>query len=281
MSAIVPWTCPSCRGAVSTPYCPECGERPLRPHELTLRGLGEQVFEAFTNIDSRVLRSFRYLLTRPGFLTVAFLQGRRKPYLGPVPLFLVANVLFFAAESVSGGTVFSTPLDSHLHTQPWSPLAQTLVTSRLEALHTTMPLYAPRFDSAVALHARSLILLMALSFSILPLIVFRRGRHPFGAHAVFSLHLYAFMLLLFCVATMVPAVNLLHGGVRSTSEDLDHVLSIGLLVACAIYLYVAIALVYGGSRRRRVLQSIALTVAAAAIVLGYRFALLLITLYSA
>jgi hypothetical protein len=281
MIATVPWTCPSCRGAVSTPYCPQCGERPLRPRELTLRGLGEQAFEAFTSIDGRLLRSFRCLVTRPGFLTVAFLQGRRKPYLGPVALFLVANVLFFGTESLTGGTVFSTPLESHLHTQPWSPLAQTLVAQRLEALHTTAGLYAPRFDGAVALHARSLILLMAVSFAVLPGLVFRRGRHPFAAHAVFSLHFYAFTLLLLSVGTLVPAVNMLHGGVRSTSENLDHVLSIALMTGCAVYLYFAIGAVYGGSRMARVLRCIALTVAASAIVLGYRFVLLLITLYSA
>ena len=113
--------------AVRSPYCPDCGERPLRPRELTLRGLVAQAFEAFTNIDGRVLRSFRALITRPGLLTVAFLQGRRVPYIGPVSLFLVTNVLFFATESLTGGTVFSTPLESHLHTQPWSPLAQALV----------------------------------------------------------------------------------------------------------------------------------------------------------
>lgn len=286
MIATVSWTCPSCRGAVSTPYCPQCGEQPLRPRELTLHGLAEQVFEAFTNIDGRLLRSFRCLVMRPGLLTVAFLEGRRKPYLGPVALFLVANVLFFAVESLTGGTVLSTPLDSHLYKQPWSPLAQTLVTHRLDALHTTAALYAPGFDAAAAVHARSLILLMALSFAVLPGLVFRRGRHPFAAHAVFSLHLYAFLLLLFCVVTTVEAVNVSHGGAGSTS--LDQALSTGLVVACATYLYLAIGTVYpstplgagGGSRTARMLRAIALSVAAAAIVLGYRFVLLLITLYS-
>ena len=280
MIATVPWICPSCHATVSTPYCPACGERPLRPHELTLRGLGEQVFEAFTNIDGRLLRSVRCLVSRPGLLTVSFLQGRRKPYLGPVALFLVANVLFFGIESMTGGTVFSTPLESHLQTQPWSPLAQVLVTRRLEALQTTAALYAPRFDSAIALHARSLILLMALTFAIVPRLVFRRGDHPFAAHAVFSLHLYAFLLLLLSVGTLVPAVTV-EGGVRAMPDSLDHVLSIVLMVSCAVYLYFAIRRVYGGSRMDRLLRSLVLTVAAAAIVLGYRFVLLLLTLYSA
>jgi hypothetical protein len=223
-----PWTCPSCNGIVSTPYCPTCGERPLLPQELTLRGFLHQAFEAFTNIDGRLLRSFRCLV----------------------------------------------------RTQPWSPLAQTLVADRLEVLHTTAELYAPRFDTAVALHARSLILLMALSFAFMPAIVFRRGRHPIAVHAVFTLHLYAFLLLLFCVATTMPAVNLLHGGVRSTSDNLDHALSIGLMVACAVYLYFAIGRVYGGAGVGNAVRAAGLSIGMSAIVLGYRFVLLLITLYS-
>src|SRR4249920_2508411 len=89
------WTCPSCNREVDTRYCPGCGERPLRDRELTLRGFVDQLVQAFTSIDGRLIRSFRYLVTRPGSLTVAFLQGRRKPYLGPIQLFLLANVLFF------------------------------------------------------------------------------------------------------------------------------------------------------------------------------------------
>jgi hypothetical protein len=281
MIATVPWNCPSCRVTISSPYCPGCGERPLRPGELTLHGLAGQVFEAFTNIDGRVLRSFRALLSRPGLLTVAFLQGRRRPYIGPVALFLTTNVLFFASESLTGGTVFSTPLASHVDTQPWGPLAQGLVGRRMAALGTTTALFAPRFDAAIALHARSLILLMALSFAIVPWVVYRRGRHPFAAHATFALHLYAYLLLLFSVATAIPAISVIQGGLRSTSELLDHALSISLLLACALYLHVALGRVYGGTSKSRALRAVILTVAVATIVLGYRFALLLITLYTA
>ena len=183
------WTCPTCRTTVTTRYCPACGERPLHPRELTLRGLATELVEALTNIDGRVLNSFRCLVTRPGTLTVFFLEGRRKPYLGPVALFLIANVLFFACESMTRSLVFSTSLESHLQTQPWSPVARTLVERRLASRQTTVELYAPRFNGAVALHARSLVLVMTIAFAILTAIVFRRSRYPFAAHAAFSLHL--------------------------------------------------------------------------------------------
>src|SRR5262245_32148220 len=98
----------------------------------------EQVFEALTSVDGRLLRSFRSLVGSPGSLTVAFIEGRRKPFLGPVALFLVANVVFFGAESLTRGLVFSTPLQSHLNDQPWSPLVQGLVADRLAATGTTL-----------------------------------------------------------------------------------------------------------------------------------------------
>jgi len=55
------------------------------------------------------------------------------------------------------------------------------------------------------------------------------------------------------------------------------VLSVGLLLACAIYVYVGSAAVYGGSRGRRIVQATVLAIGMGAIVLAYRFALLVIT----
>jgi len=244
----------------------------LNPRELTVRGLAEQGLEAFTSIDGRLIRSFRTLAASPGALTMAYLTGRRKPYIGPVSLFLIANVLFFATESLTHGTVFTTPLASHLHSQPWDGLATTLVSQRLQALHQTLDTYTPGFDRAVARNARSCIILMALSFSILPRILFRGSRWPFAAHAAFALHLYAFILLIFCLATSLLALN--------ATRNFDVAISLTLLVVCAIYLYIATGVVYGGTAVARALKTVVLTAGVAVIVLGYRFALLLVTLYT-
>jgi Protein of unknown function (DUF3667) len=159
------WTCPTCNHTLSKPYCPECGERPLRTGDLTFRGFFGQIFQAWTSIDGPLIRSFRGLVTRPGSLTVAYIQGRRKPYALPLQLFLVVNVLFFAMQSLTGANVFSTTLDSHLQKFFWSPVAQNLVTHRLARQQTTLSLYAPVFNQAVALNAKSLIVLMVLPFA--------------------------------------------------------------------------------------------------------------------
>ncbi len=280
VTALETWTCPTCRQSVATPYCPLCGERTRNPRELTLRGLLDQAFEAITNIDGKLVRSFRDLVARPGALTVAFVEGRRKPYIGPVALFLVTNVVFFAVESLTHGLVFSTTLQSHMNNQPWSVPAAALVSQRLAAAGTTVAAYAPRFDAEIALHAHSLILLMVFAFVPLPALVLRRHRRPFAVHAVFSLHLYAFMLLLLSIGNFIPAAGVPFGYERSPSIVLDAILSITLMVTCAVYLYLSIGRAYGGGRRARFAAAIALASGVGAIVLGYRYALLLITLYT-
>jgi hypothetical protein len=275
------WTCPTCGAAVVSHFCPSCGEGSPDERELTLRGLAAQIFHSLTSVDGKLLRTFARLVRRPGDLTVAYLQGQRKPFIGPVPLFLMANVLFFAAESLFDANVFATSLDYHLERQPWSPLAQTLVTRRLDALDTTLDAYAPVFDGALTLHARSLIIVMALSFAVLPWLVFHSRRKPFAAHAVFSLHLYSFLLLLLCGADVVPWLNLRFRGHEASWQLLDNGLAVLSLLACAAYMYVAAKKVYGVGGAARIAQVGVLTVGVGAMVLGYRFALFLLTLYTA
>jgi hypothetical protein len=191
----VPWTCPTCKKTVLTPFCAQCGEEPLALLDLTLRGLAEKLLHALTNIDARVARTAWSLLRQPGRLTLAWLGGVRKPYVAPFQLFLIANVLFFAFQWLTGTNIFSSTLDSHPHHQDWNELARSLLAQRLEKTHTPSELYAPVFDHAVVLYAKSLIVLMTMPFALLLPLVFFRERRPFMAHMVFSLHLYTFLLL--------------------------------------------------------------------------------------
>ena len=64
------------------------------------------------------------------------------------------------------------------------------------------------------------------------------------------------------------------------SDAFDHLLSVVNLAACGVYLHVATGRVYGAAGVLRSLHVATLVVGVACIVLGYRFALLLITLAS-
>lgn len=275
-----PWTCPTCKIAVETDFCPTCGETRMRPRDLTLRDLLDQIVEAVISIDAKLIRTLRAVVFKPGALTIAYLEGQRKSYIKPLQLFLVANLLFFGTQSLTHENIFSTTLASHLDGQDWSPFAQDIVARRLAATGRTMETYAPLFDRAILLNAKSLIFLMALVFTAILPLLFRRSGRLFVGHAVFALHLYAFLLILFCAALGLAEVHVLLGGEGLRSESFDRTISLVLVVACATYLYVAVRKVYGVKGIAGAVRAGVLTVVVSALVLAYRFSLLPITLYS-
>jgi len=274
------WRCPTCKMSVTTRFCPSCGEEPLKPRDLTLRGFAEKAVHDFTSIDARTLRSVRTVILRPGELTLAWFQGIRKPYILPLALFLLANVVFVAVQLSTGQHVFNSSLDSHLHHQDWSPLAQALLSRRLDVTGQSIDEYAPLFDRRVAIHAKSLVVLMSLAFSLMLPFVFLRKKRPFMLHVVFSLHFYAFVLLLMSASLLIARVStfLGYGGIEAAT--VDNVLSVAMLLICTAYIYRAIGPVYESQGARRVVSAVVLVIGVAALVLGYRLALFLITLYS-
>ena len=143
-----------------------------------------------------------------------------------------------------------------------------------------MAAFAPGFDRAAILNAKALIILMALAFvPLLPALFFRAQRR-FGAHVVFALHFYAFILILLSLSLLLAEAQLLAGGDGLASPRVDLALTLFNLAACGAWLYPAIGTFYGSRGPGRIAKAAALAFAVGLIVLAYRFAIFLITLWS-
>jgi len=280
VGATAKWTCPGCGMVRRTAFCPTCGEEPLRPRDLKVDDLAARIFAALSNVDGKLLRSFRALLATPGALTVHYVSGQRRPYLGPLQLFLIANALFFAVQSWTHLAIFSSPLASHLHNQDWQEVARAMTEARLRWRHETYAAFAPAFDRAAVLNAKALIILMALAFALFLPALHPRARRALGAHVIFALHLYAFILLLLCLSMLLAEADRLAGGGGLEAGSVDMALSVFNLLACAVYLYAATGRFYGSRGAARIAKVAVLTVAIGAIALAYRFAIFAITLYT-
>lgn len=71
-----------------------------RDPDPTLGELVGEAWDAFVNVDGRVLSSLRLLLFRPGVLTDEYLRGHRTRYLAPLRLYLVCSVAYFLVASM-------------------------------------------------------------------------------------------------------------------------------------------------------------------------------------
>src|ERR1700741_2216641 len=85
---VVATACPSCGQALLGRFCHACGERRPAADDFALRRFFRDVGREVADLDSKALRTVRYLLFRPGFLTTEYLAGRRQLYVGPLKLYL-------------------------------------------------------------------------------------------------------------------------------------------------------------------------------------------------
>jgi hypothetical protein len=98
---------------------------------------------------------------------------------------------------------------------------------------------------------------------------------------VFALHVYAFNLVLLSVLLLLTAaMAALGSGDFVQSALADHMLFAVYLLGNAAYLHAATRVAYGSSGLHLLWKSVGLTLIAAVSVVGYRFALFLITLYA-
>lgn len=273
-------TCVTCDTPVRGAYCHACGERAATNDDLRVRVFLADVAEAAFNLDSRLWRSLRALLVRPGELTAEYMRGRRKPYLGPVQLFVIANVVFFSVLSTIGGfEVFTTTLRNHVGMVGYGAVAGKMVEARASLQSPERAAYQRRFDDATPRYANSLVIIMVPMLAALLFLLYG-GRKYFVHQLVFSLHFFAWLLLLF---TALPIVlRLLFEGMRWFSDDSTvHVISqtlnddeiiIGLAVLALVTWYLSRALhrAYDGRLILSVSRALLACVLLLPIVLVYR-----------
>ncbi len=94
-------TCPNCGRDRPESFCAHCGQSD-RDYARALRSVaGEFVRETF-ELDSRLFRTLKLLMFRPGSLTREFSRNRRAGFVSPVRLYIFASFVFFLLLSLLG-----------------------------------------------------------------------------------------------------------------------------------------------------------------------------------
>jgi hypothetical protein len=78
----------------SAGFCPACGQSVKEFSRPWLEIAGELLVETL-DFDGRMFHSFRLLLTRPGFLSQEYINGKRVAYTSPIRIYLVISLVFF------------------------------------------------------------------------------------------------------------------------------------------------------------------------------------------
>ena len=127
-----PRSCLNCKTPMQGPFCYQCGQHErvsVRHFGLLLRDIIHDVFE----MDSRLVRTLKPLLFRPGFLTIEYFAGRRQRYVPPLRLYVISSLLFFLLISLMNpmnNGVFNIDGDDEIE-RPLTPEEQAEVAQAL------------------------------------------------------------------------------------------------------------------------------------------------------
>lgn len=75
-------------------FCPFCGQS-VKMFSRPWLEMARELLAETLDWDGRLARSVGLLLTRPGFLSQEYIQGKRVTYTSPVRMYLVISLLFF------------------------------------------------------------------------------------------------------------------------------------------------------------------------------------------
>ncbi|WP_374603276.1 DUF3667 domain-containing protein [Arenimonas sp.] len=215
--------CANCGQILQGVYCHACGQKRVDDADRRLGHLLRQAFAVLTDLDGRFWGSLRALFFQPGRLSRDYLDGRRRRWMSPFALFLLANVLYFVLPV--GVTDFNLSLREQMARPLHGALVGRLVDARVEqqnrdrlARWSRLPessrpaapapigpdQVADAYEARAGDVGKTLVILHVPLLALGLWLCFHRRRRYFAEHVVVALHQFTFLLVFFQLV-LLPA----------------------------------------------------------------------------
>ena len=258
--------CLNCGTSLTGPFCSQCGQRDVPPYP-SVRELVVDAFWELSGWDGRFASTLRALVSKPGRLTLDFLEGRRARYISPLRLYLMASLVYFLAAAAApdikvadGKTAFIgvryTPAPGTKAERVATATGKAISSqeaispadrdSIMLAVDKAPAIMRPFFQKALLDPKglrRSLIEAMPkMLFALLPVfaaivaLFYRRRKYP--EHLYFAIHLHAFVFVVLTVSALFKFTRM---------APLAITVGVLALVSIPVYATAAFRRTYGGS----------------------------------
>ena len=256
--------CKNCNEELSgnEQFCSNCGQKNI--DRLTLKYLFANFIDDFFNVDSKFLKTIKYLVLKPGYLSKEFMEGKRAAYVPPIRLYVVLSVLFFFLISIvninqtneetnvvkdsnitfNGKGIKASveelaimeldgTLDAHIDsvTEGTNDFTRFMI-RKLAYAKINGNSFTDVLLNQISLFLLLFIPLLALMYGV----CFSRKMHGYIGHLVFNLHLNSFIILILSIDRLIrPLIN---------TDMFDLVWSLSIFTIGQIYLIRATMLYY-------------------------------------
>lgn len=235
--------CQSCGAKMKGEFCRKCGEKRIVPEkDLSFsRFLRISLFH-LAHFDSKLLKSFWLLFSKPGFLAREWTNGRRVLYMKPFQMFVIAGLLFYlflptAVAHFSSFTEMEIGFNRRLFlSNTFHYDIKTISNEKATALGTTVSSLENQLRGTAANRSKALLFVF---IPLLGLVIFvcYRNQMPWAApHLILATHSMAVYIL---VDLLIHAIDWILGLHLTGSQIYS------LLMSCfAIYLFLSFKRAY-------------------------------------
>ena len=273
--------CRNCGARMADAYCGACGQKRFVESDRRFGHLAAQFFGVVTDLDGRLWGSLRALLLRPGVLERDYLAGRRRRWLPPITLFLLANLVYFMAPlGADFDLSFIDQVPGHIAVEALggdAPEALGQFPGQLHSVATTrllegvlarrdarrreqgggaygLPELRRDYDAVAGDVSKALLVIHVPMVALLLMAAMAGSGRYYAEHVVVALHFLAFLML----ATLAFGQLTRWLQKHDAAEPLLLALSVGFLVAVIAWTGRQVARGYGVGITRTVAGTVAL-----------------------
>lgn len=162
----------SCGNEFEGKYCNQCGEKVIDQKDRRLIYFFGELFNAITFADSKLWRSLLFMIRKPGVMSHDYCGGIRRPYMRPLSLFFLANLIYFLFPIFN---TFNTTLYHQTHSFKFlhSGIASKMVDEHLESTGVSYEAFETRYYAKTTELSKMLLIVMvflsAISFWLIHL----------------------------------------------------------------------------------------------------------------
>jgi len=262
------WVCPNCSRRSDEEFCPRCGQQRTHDGDLSLTHAWHHLIHETLHLDGRIFGSIKLLFTKPGQLTLDFLEGRRQRHVHPLRLFIVFSAIFFL---FSGGPMLRLQWEvDHAPDGDAQQVAPTQILGKMgprieERLRRKAEREGVSYDAFMEHQEHRLHIMFKAAFiaavvanGLWLALLFRRQRRYVAEHMVLALHVACFGMSMVVVADALQRLLGLDGGRFS-----------GFVGPIALgYFVLAARRVYGERGRKLVVVGLMMMLTALVFILG-------------
>ena len=182
--------CAVCGERMVGTYCHRCGQKKFNRHDLSVKEFLEHALHEVTHLDTKIVKTLKYLLLRPGFLTAEYLAGRADLYVKPLRLYLTVSLVSFIILTFWPVANYTGEFYSRR-----SPEFSAAMDRLAAAKRISRPAAIKRFNEHLHRRVSTWKYLLAALLPLWLMLLYRRPKKLLVEHLIFSLHFGSFFHL--------------------------------------------------------------------------------------